>query len=202
MITARTIIENRDGVFEVAHHRNRDGECLSFSTGDLCRPGVMVRLHSSCLFGEAFGACDCDCGPQLSSALREIARAGSGVVTYAYEEGRGCGLEAKIRAMELQRLEDLSTYQAYERLGLPHDRRDYAAALAALKDLGVNSRVSLLSNNPIKRSRLEEAGYQIESVVSLPCTVDIRARAYLELKREVAQHTVDLAQVTFVDGRQ
>ena len=200
MITARTILDVEGGRFRVAHHQFGDDECLSMSIGDLSTQSVLVRLHSSCLFGEALGAFDCDCGPQLRAALKEMGRVGAGVVTYSYQEGRGAGIAAKIRAMEVQRLENTNTYDAYERLGLARDSRDYGTAIAALRDLNVSRRISLVSNNPLKLRQLEWAGFHVERVVSPPYRADVRAYDYLRLKRDVGEHTLDLSIVTFVDG--
>ncbi len=201
MITARTILEFEGGRFEVTHHEDAGQSCLSFSTGDLGTPDVLVRLHSSCLFGEALGAVDCDCGPQLWAALREMGRAGRGVVTYSYQEGRGAGIVEKIRAMEIQRVEGVNTYEAYRRLGLAPDSRDYSAAIAALQDLGVCRTITLISNNPLKQGQLEAAGFQVRRLVSLPYSVDVRAYEYLKVKRDVGHHIVDLTKLIFVDGR-
>lgn len=200
MITARTIIETERGRLAVSHHEIGSLECLSISTGRLDKPGVLVRIHSSCLFGEALGAFDCDCGPQLRSALGAITQAGAGVVVYMFQEGRGAGIEAKIRAMELQRSRRLSSYEAYDRLGLKHDAREYKAALVALSDLKVNRHICLISNNPLKRISLEDEGYVIDNAISLSYRVDVRARQYLEMKRDVGRHTLDLEKLVFTDG--
>ncbi len=202
MITAEAVLDLEAGSFRIAFHENDERTCVSVSTGTLSTPGVLVRVHSSCLFGEALGACDCDCGPQLRSSLREIARVGAGVVTYTYEEGRGAGLAAKIRGMNLQLTGRMDTYAAFEHLGLPPDSRDYAAALGALRDLGVSDVVSLISNNPMKRATLEAAGYRVQRTVAIPYAVDSRARRYLHDKRDIAKHTLDLSQVTFLDDRE
>jgi len=193
-------LKTESGTFDVAHHENDGRECLSMTIGEVGNAGVLVRLHSSCLFGEAVGACDCDCGPQLRTALREIAQAGAGVLIYSYEEGRGAGIVSKIQAMELQRTHNLTTYEAYDHLGIERDTRDYVAAIAALRDLNVNPQISLISNNPLKVKSLEAHGFVVERLVALSYAIDRRASDYLRLKRDVGKHSVDLSKLTVTGG--
>jgi GTP cyclohydrolase II len=123
-------------------------EHVALVLGDVAGPGVLARVHSECLTGEAFDSLHCDCGEQLDQALSRIAHAGRGVVIYLRQEGRGIGLARKIRAYALQ-ADGLDTFAANRALGLPEDARDYAAATAMLAALGVQS-VRLLTNNPDK----------------------------------------------------
>ncbi|MDG9715899.1 GTP cyclohydrolase II [Streptomyces sp. DH24] len=148
---------------------------------------VLTRLHSECLTGDAFGSRHCECGDQLSSALRAVVAEGSGVVVYLRgHEGRGIGLLAKLRAMALQ-AEGLDTVEANLALGLPVDARDYGVAARILDDLGVRS-VRLMSNNPRKREALVRHGIQVAEQVPLlipPCENNI---TYLRTKRERLDH--------------
>ncbi|MET7699379.1 MULTISPECIES: GTP cyclohydrolase II [unclassified Streptomyces] len=149
--------------------------------------GVLTRLHSECLTGDAFGSTHCECGPQLSTALREIAAEGRGILVYLRgHEGRGIGLLAKLRAMKLQ-AEGLDTVEANLAQGLPVDARDYRVAAEILHDLGVRS-VRLLSNNPRKREALQQGGIKVAEQVPLlipPCEENL---TYLLTKRERLDH--------------
>ncbi|MET8952220.1 GTP cyclohydrolase II [Streptomyces sp. NPDC004393] len=166
---------------------DRGDEQVALVYGDIEEEGMLVRLHSECLTGDAFGSTHCECGPQLSTALREIVAAGRGVLVYLRgHEGRGIGLLAKLRAMKLQS-EGLDTVEANLALGLPVDARDYRVAAEILHDLGVRS-VRLLSNNPRKREALLKHGIKIDEQVSLlipPCENNI---TYLRTKRERLDH--------------
>lgn len=153
----------------------------------------LVRLHSECLTGEVFGSLRCDCGEQLEAALARIAAVGRGALLYLRQEGRGIGLVNKIRAYALQDL-GLDTVDANLALGLPPDGRDYRAAAAALRYLGVG-RVRLLTNNPLKRRALEREG--VEVVERVPLTVEPNPTnlAYLQTKAARLGHFL-----TFDDG--
>lgn len=168
------------------------------SQGDLSEPGTVIRLHSSCIFGEALLACDCDCGPQLATAMQEVNRRGSGAIVYLYQEGRGAGLDLKIEGMERQRLRGINSYQAYDSLGLPRDLRDYSLAGEALNDLGVAKAVTVMSNNPTKLKALEELGYTIQSQFALSYEVSQRAYDYLLMKQVEGDHSLDFGKINFV----
>lgn len=143
----------------------------------------LVRLHSECLTGEVFGSLRCDCGEQLGAALAGIAAAGRGVLLYLRQEGRGIGLANKIRAYALQDL-GLDTVDANLALGLPPDRRDYGAAAAVLRYLGLN-RVRLLTNNPRKCQGLEQQGIAV--VERVPLTVEPNLTNFAYLRTKVAR---------------
>jgi 3,4-dihydroxy 2-butanone 4-phosphate synthase/GTP cyclohydrolase II len=152
---------------------------------------VLVRVHSECLTGEAFGSQRCDCGEQLQAALKMIDDEGSGVLLYMRQEGRGIGLKNKIRAYELQDDEGLDTVEANERLGFPADMRDYGVGAQILADLGVH-RMRLITNNPGKRAGIE--GYGLEIVERVPLEVEPNEKnlEYLRTKKEKLGHVLHL----------
>ncbi|MCF3165788.1 GTP cyclohydrolase II [Streptomyces violaceoruber] len=200
MIIATTVLETAQGEFSVSTHGTEGSpeRCLTISQGYLGAAGTVVRLHSSCIFGEALSACDCDCGPQLATAMQEVDKRGSGTIVYLYQEGRGAGLDLKIQGMERQRIKGINSYQAYESLGLPRDMRDYSLAGTALADLGFAKTVTLMSNNPTKRSALERLGYVVESQFALSYTVSQRAYDYLKMKQVEGEHSLDFDKIDFV----
>ena len=150
--------------------------------------GTLVRVHSECLTGEAFGSLKCECGPQLQTALDTIQAEGGVVVYLRGHEGRGIGLINKLRAYRLQE-EGYDTLDANLRLGLPADARDYGAATAILKDLGI-TRVRLLSNNPEKARQLEERGVAVSELVPLVVGVGVFNEGYLDVKRDRMGHAL------------
>jgi 3,4-dihydroxy 2-butanone 4-phosphate synthase/GTP cyclohydrolase II len=157
--------------------------------GDAGDRGVLVRVHSECLTGDAFGSARCDCGPQLRAALHAVAREPVGVVVYLRgHEGRGIGLLNKLRAYALQD-DGLDTLDANLALGLPADARDYTAAVEILSDLGVGA-VRLLTNNPLKVDALRVGG--IDVVEQVPLVTGVRAENVVYLRTKAARfgHTL------------
>jgi len=155
-------------------------------TGD----DVLVRMHSECITGEAFGSLKCECGPQLDFALEKIANdPKGGVVIYLRgQEGRGIGLLNKLKAYALQE-QGLDTVEANLALGLPSEAREYGAAVSILKDLGVTS-VRLMTNNPAKSNFLIEAGIPVNEYVPVITGLATENIGYLETKREKMGHII------------
>jgi len=150
--------------------------------------GAIVRVHSECLTGEAFGSEKCECGPQLRSALQTIQAEGGVVVYLRGHEGRGIGLINKLKAYRLQE-DGLDTLDANLALGLPADARDYGAAVGILRDLGI-SRIRLLSNNPEKARQLSERGIAVDGLVPLVVGVGAFNEGYLDTKRDRMGHAL------------
>lgn len=149
----------------------------------------LVRVHSECLTGEAFGSVQCECGPQLDAALDRVQEEGGAVVYLRGQEGRGIGLIDKLRAYRLQE-DGLDTLDANLALGLPVDAREYGAAAAILADLGFDG-VRLLTNNPDKIAQLEAHGVTIARREPLVVGVGAANQAYLDTKRERMGHLID-----------
>jgi 3,4-dihydroxy 2-butanone 4-phosphate synthase/GTP cyclohydrolase II len=149
---------------------------------------VLVRVHSSCLTGDIFGSCRCDCGPQLHKAMELINQEGKGAIVYMNQEGRGIGLLNKLKAYKLQE-EGLDTYEANEKLGFKPDERDYGIGAQMLRAIGIR-KMKLMSNNPKKRTGL--IGYGLEIIENIPLEIEsnIHNERYLETKRDKAGHTI------------
>ena len=149
---------------------------------------ILVRVHSSCVTGDIFGSCRCDCGPQLHEALRMVNEAGKGVVLYMNQEGRGIGLVNKLKAYKLQE-DGMDTVEANLHLGFKMDNRDYGVGAQILCDLGV-SKIKLISNNPKKRAGL--MGYNLEIVEAVPIEIppNKHNEKYLKTKRDKMGHKI------------
>lgn len=149
---------------------------------------ILVRVHSSCVTGDIFGSCRCDCGSQLHHAMEMVEREGKGVVLYMKQEGRGIGLLNKLRAYKLQE-EGWDTVEANLQLGFDMDERDYGVGAQILRDLGV-TKIKLITNNPKKRVGL--MGYGLEIVENVPIEIVPNAHneKYLRTKRDKLGHTI------------
>jgi 3,4-dihydroxy 2-butanone 4-phosphate synthase / GTP cyclohydrolase II len=149
---------------------------------------VMVRVHSSCVTGDIFGSCRCDCGPQLHHAMKMVEKEGKGVVLYMKQEGRGIGLLNKLKAYKLQE-QGLDTVEANLQLGFDMDNRDYGIGAQILHDLGI-AKIRLITNNPKKRVGL--MGYGLEIVENIPVEIvpNQHNEKYLQTKRDKMGHNI------------
>ncbi len=162
---------------------------LALVMGDILgADGVLVRMHSECLTGDALFSQRCDCGPQLEAAMAAIAKEGRGVVVYLRQEGRGIGLLNKLKAYELQD-SGLDTVEANEALGFSADQRDYGIGAQILHDLGLG-KVKLLTNNPKKLAALSGFGIEIVDQIPLEVKPNDNNRRYLKTKKEKMGHTL------------
>lgn len=191
-LVSRAQLPTRFGAFTaLAYTSPRDpGETVALVMGDLeGTPPPLVRLHSECLTGDAFGSLRCDCGPQLEAALQRIADEGRGVLVYLRQEGRGIGLHNKLRAYALQE-QGLDTVEANHALGFPADLRDYGLGAQILLDLGLRQ-VRLMTNNPRKVRALQSYGLEVDQV---PLQVGATAenRHYLATKRDKLGHALEV----------
>lgn len=151
---------------------------------------VYVRVHSSCITGDIFGSCRCDCGPQLHKAMDIIEKEGKGAIIYMNQEGRGIGLVNKLKAYKLQE-QGMDTLEANIELGFKGDERDYGIGAQIIRDLGI-SKMKLLSNNPTKRTGLIGYGLEIVENVGLEIESNIHNELYLKTKRDKMGHVLNL----------
>jgi 3,4-dihydroxy 2-butanone 4-phosphate synthase / GTP cyclohydrolase II len=183
------------GPFRALGYREVDsgGEHVALVHGSPVGAGVLVRVHSECLTGDALGSARCDCGEQLQTSLRRVVAAGAGVVVYVRgHEGRGIGLVEKLRAYALQDT-GLDTVDANLALGLPADARDFGAAAAILGHLGVAS-VRLLTNNPAKAEALAAAGVAVDALEPLVVEPTEHSAGYLAAKAARMGHLLPAAR--------
>ena len=151
---------------------------------------ILVRVHSSCMTGDIFGSCRCDCGPQLQKSMEMIEEAGKGVIVYMNQEGRGIGLVNKLKAYKLQE-EGRDTVEANIELGFQADQRDYGVGAQILRDLGV-VKIKLMSNNPKKRTGLIGYGLEIVENVAIEIESNEHNKSYLETKRDKMGHSLKM----------
>lgn len=181
------------GNFNLIHYKqltnNQEHLALVKGTWEKDEP-VLVRVHSSCITGDIFGSCRCDCGPQLQKSMEMIEKEGKGVIVYMNQEGRGIGLLNKLKAYKLQE-EGYDTVEANLKLGFKMDERDYGIGAQILRNLGV-SKMRLMTNNPQKRTGL--IGYQLEIVENINLEIESNEHneLYLKTKKEKMGHTLSL----------
>jgi len=194
-LEARARMPTRFGEFTCYAYRSLvDGApYIALTMGDVSDGSdTLVRMHSTCVTGDALGSRLCDCGDQLTRSFEMIAAEGRGVIVYIQQhEGRGIGIIHKLKAYELQQVQGLDTVDANTALGFPADGRDYGVGAQVLYDLGLR-RVRILTNNPQKRVGVE--GYGLTVVEQVPINIapnpdNIR---YLTTKRDRMGHTLDL----------
>jgi len=151
---------------------------------------VLVRVHSSCVTGDIFGSCRCDCGLQLEKAMQMVEEDGNGVIVYMNQEGRGIGFLNKLKAYKLQE-EGYDTVQANEKLGFKPDERDYGVGAQILRDLGV-SKLRLMTNNPKKRAGLIGYGLEIVENVAIEVETNEHNQFYLKTKKNKMGHDLNM----------
>lgn len=147
---------------------------------------VLVRVHSSCITGDIFGSCRCDCGQQLEAAMAMVEREGKGIIVYMNQEGRGIGLLNKLKAYKLQE-QGRDTVEANEELGFKADSRDYGVGAQILRNLNVQ-KIKLMSNNPKKRTGLIGYGLEIVENIALEIESNEHNAFYLKTKRDKMGH--------------
>lgn len=185
----RARIPTAFGTFEAIAYESHDGRThMALVKGDPAgKENVLVRVHSECFTGDVLGSIRCDCGVQLSDAMRKIDEQGEGIVVYIRgHEGRGIGLRHKLEAYALQD-EGFDTVEANVELGFSPDTRDYGVGAQILVDLGIST-MRLLTNNPTKRAGLEGYGLQIVERVPLESPPNPENIRYLTTKKEKLGH--------------
>ena len=187
---AKLPLEQGEFRIRVFHEETTGFDHVALTLGDMRGPDpTLVRIHSECLTGDAFGSLRCDCGAQLKSAIDTIKSNGWGCLLYLRQEGRGIGLHSKIQAYNLQD-KGMDTLEANLELGFPGDARDYQLAANILKGIGVEN-VCLLTNNPNKVKQLMM--YEINVVERMPLVVGVGDlnREYLKTKVIKMGHEID-----------
>lgn len=179
------------GDFQLVAFRqiNNDQEHLALIKGQWDEnEAILTRVHSSCMTGDIFGSCRCDCGEQLHEAMRMVEKAGKGVIVYMNQEGRGIGLLNKLKAYKLQE-QGMDTVQANLALGFKMDERDYGIGAQILRNLGVR-KMRLMSNNPTKRAGLIGYGLEVVEHVGIEIPANKHNQSYLLTKRDKMGHEI------------
>ena len=192
-IESDSFLPTEFGNFRIRVFVGPDGkEHSTLYTGDISNPenSPLVRIHSECLTGDAFGSLKCDCGPQLESAMRRIQDEGCGAIVYLRQEGRNIGLYSKIQAYALQD-QGHDTLDANLLLGLPADGRTYDIAAEMLKDLEVG-RIRLMTNNPLKIKGLIDNGINVKQRLEHVVGISNFNSQYLATKGARMGHLLDL----------
>lgn len=185
---ADAILPTEHGEFRIRAFRDphTGKEHSVLYVGDLSQGTPLVRMHSECLTGDAFGSLRCDCGPQLHASMKAVQEAGNGAIVYLRQEGRGIGLYSKMQAYALQD-EGYDTLDANLALGLPADGRTYDFAAEMLYTMGVES-IELITNNPDKEAQLLQYGINVKARVPLIVGQCAQNRSYLRTKASRMGH--------------
>tara|TARA_B100000767_G_scaffold168842_1_gene158071 strand:+ start:294 stop:899 length:606 start_codon:yes stop_codon:yes gene_type:complete len=192
VVPADATLPTKFGDFRIRafHDTEMDKEHALLYIGEASPNTPLVRIHSECLTGDAFGSLRCDCGPQLEASMLEIQKHGSGAIVYLRQEGRGIGLYAKMQAYALQD-EGFDTLDANLELGLPGDARKYDFAAEMLNSVGF-SEIDLLTNNPDKRQQLISNGISVNSRVPIIVGTCEHNRSYLSTKAARMGHLLQV----------
>ena len=188
MVESDAMLPTESGNFRVRVKVDRGKEHSLLYTGLNSATIPLVRIHSECLTGDAFGSLKCDCGPQLKRAMETIQSEGSGAIVYLRQEGRGIGLHAKIKAYALQD-QGMDTLDANLALGHPADGRDYSIAAKILLENGID-KVRLMTNNPHKIEGLEKHGVKVVERIPHITGVGEENKHYLETKGRRMGHMI------------
>jgi GTP cyclohydrolase II len=191
-LIAQAALPTRYGRFTIYGFKGAaaQDEAIALVRGKLGgKAAPLVRIHSQCLTGDVLGSLRCDCRAQLELSLKKIGQAGSGILLYLPQEGRGIGLMNKLRAYELQD-GGMDTVEANESLGFAADSRDYDFSAQILKKLGA-TKIRLLSNNPEKVRQLEESGISVALRVPCQPRISKTSRAYLQTKKSKMGHILE-----------
>ena len=186
---AKLPTDQGDFRIRVFHDAESGLDHVALTLGEMEGPNpVLVRVHSECLTGDAFGSLRCDCGPQLNAAIRQIQEVGWGCIVYLRQEGRGIGLHAKIQAYNLQD-KGADTVEANLLLGHPADARDYSIASKIIKAVGIHN-VCLLTNNPDKVKQLTLNGTIVSERMPLIVGIGDENREYMAIKVDKMGHDI------------
>jgi GTP cyclohydrolase II len=191
-LIARAALPTRHGRFTIYGFKGGgpEEEAIALVRGRLNgKTAPLVRVHSQCLTGDVLASLRCDCRAQLELSLKKIGKAGSGILLYLPQEGRGIGLMNKLRAYQLQD-GGMDTVEANETLGFAADARDYDFSAQILKRLGAK-KIRLLSNNPEKVRQLEQSGIRVVQRVPCQPRVSRISRAYLQTKKSKMGHLLE-----------
>ena len=187
------LLPTSEGSFKIVPFKqdNSDLEHVALIKGEWTEDeAILVRMHSSCLTGDIFGSCRCDCGAQLKQSMRMIEAEGKGVIVYLNQEGRGIGVFNKMHAYKLQE-DGMDTIQANLHLGFAADDRDYGVGASILRSLGVK-KLRLLTNNPLKRAALQGYGLEITENTPIVIAPNEYNMEYLKTKELDMGHTLGL----------
>ena len=191
-VDADAMLPTKFGDFRIRsfHDESVDKEHALLYTGQDQSKMPLVRIHSECLTGDAFGSLRCDCGEQLETSMKEIQENGHGAIVYLRQEGRGIGLYAKIQAYALQD-KGLDTLDANLQLGHPGDTRNYEFAKVMLDSIGFKE-VNLMTNNPDKINQLNKSGIAVKSRIGIVIPTCEHNRSYLKTKSTRMGHLLQV----------